>query len=113
MKRLTALLLVSTLAVGLLTGCGNNSAKNGNDLAGEETVVEEMEAGALNPEAQDGEGNVGKGEGEAFTVGFDAEFPPYGFMNDNGEYVGFDLSLFGMVLQLMDVKSLTHGVFHM
>ena len=93
MKRLTALLLVSTLAVGLLTGCGNNSAKNGNDLAGEETVVEEMEAGALNPEAQDGAGNVGKGEGETFTVGFDAEFPPYGFMNDNGEYVGFDLSL--------------------
>ena len=26
-------------------------------------------------------------------VGFDAEFPPYGFMNENGEYVGFDLSL--------------------
>lgn len=28
-----------------------------------------------------------------FTVGFDAEFPPYGFMDDNGEYVGFDLDL--------------------
>ena len=28
-----------------------------------------------------------------FTVGFDAEFPPYGYMDDNGEYVGFDLSL--------------------
>ena len=23
-----------------------------------------------------------------FTVGFDAEFPPYGYMDDNGEYVG-------------------------
>ena len=29
----------------------------------------------------------------AFTVGFDAEFPPYGYQNDEGEYVGFDLSL--------------------
>ena len=28
-----------------------------------------------------------------FTVGFDAEFPPYGYKDDNGEYVGFDLSL--------------------
>lgn len=30
---------------------------------------------------------------ETFTVGFDAEFPPYGYMDDNGEYVGFDLDL--------------------
>ena len=28
-----------------------------------------------------------------FTVGFDAEFPPYGYQNEAGEYVGFDLSL--------------------
>jgi len=27
------------------------------------------------------------------TVGFDAEFPPYGYKDDNGEYVGFDLDL--------------------
>lgn len=26
-------------------------------------------------------------------VGFDAEFPPYGYKDDNGEYVGFDLDL--------------------
>lgn len=26
-------------------------------------------------------------------VGFDAEFPPYGYKDDNGEYVGFDLEL--------------------
>ena len=30
---------------------------------------------------------------ETFTVGFDAEFPPYGYQDENGEYVGFDLSL--------------------
>ena len=30
---------------------------------------------------------------KTFTVGFDAEFPPYGYMDENGEYVGFDLSL--------------------
>lgn len=28
-----------------------------------------------------------------FIVGFDAAFPPYGYQDDNGEYVGFDLDL--------------------
>ena len=28
-----------------------------------------------------------------FTVGFDAEFPPYGYINEKNEYVGFDLDL--------------------
>ncbi len=37
--------------------------------------------------------NSGGLKGNTFTVGFDAEFPPYGYMDDNGEYVGFDLSL--------------------
>lgn len=30
---------------------------------------------------------------ETFTVGFDAEFAPYGFKDENGDYVGFDLDL--------------------
>ncbi|MBR6716972.1 MAG: ABC transporter permease subunit [Oscillospiraceae bacterium] len=32
-------------------------------------------------------------DGRTFTVGFDAEFPPYGYQDESGEYVGFDLSL--------------------
>ena len=32
-------------------------------------------------------------EKKTFTVGFDANFPPYGYRDDNGEYVGFDLDL--------------------
>ncbi len=35
----------------------------------------------------------GQEQEKTFTVGFDAEFPPYGYMDDNGEYVGFDLDL--------------------
>ena len=30
---------------------------------------------------------------DEFVVGFDASFPPYGYKDDNGEYVGFDLDL--------------------
>lgn len=32
-------------------------------------------------------------DNKTFIVGFDAEFPPYGYKDDNGEYVGFDLDL--------------------
>ena len=34
------------------------------------------------------------------VVGFDAEYPPYGYMDDNGEYVGFDLDLAEAVCQI-------------
>ncbi len=32
-------------------------------------------------------------DNKTFTVGFDAEFPPYGYKDESGEYVGFDLDL--------------------
>ncbi len=35
----------------------------------------------------------GSSEEKTFTVGFDAEFPPYGYMDEKGEYIGFDLDL--------------------
>jgi len=35
----------------------------------------------------------GQNGGKTFTVGFDAEFPPYGYRDESGEYVGFDLDL--------------------
>lgn len=30
---------------------------------------------------------------QKFVVGFDASFPPYGYLSDDGEYIGFDLDL--------------------
>lgn len=39
-------------------------------------------------------GGCGSKSGDkTFTVGFDAEYPPYGYMDDKGEYTGFDLEL--------------------
>lgn len=37
---------------------------------------------------------------KTFTVGFDAEYPPYGYMDDNGDYTGFDLELAEEVCKL-------------
>lgn len=43
----------------------------------------------------------GKNAGnDTFTVGFDAEYPPYGYMDENGEYTGFDLELAEAVCDL-------------
>ena len=38
-------------------------------------------------------GDSKSGEKQKFIVGFDAAFPPYGYQDENGEYVGFDLDL--------------------
>ena len=38
-------------------------------------------------------GNATANDESTFIVGFDAEFPPYGFKDDSGNYTGFDLDL--------------------
>ena len=38
-------------------------------------------------------GNATTNDENTFIVGFDAEFPPYGYKDDSGNYVGFDLDL--------------------
>lgn len=94
MKRLVALLGVMAMTAGVLAACGNG---NGTASANAEAASEGTEADAEGASADGGEAAVdagtAKGEGDTFTVGFDAEFPPYGYMDENGEYVGFDLDL--------------------
>ena len=66
MKKAIAIAAAALMLLTLLAGCGNNAATPDN---GEQTQT------------------------KTFTVGFDAEFPPYGYQDENGEYVGFDLDL--------------------
>lgn len=54
-------------------------------------VIGASSAGFLDFLGGDG-GSVDNDE-NTLVVGFDAEFPPYGYKDDNGEYVGFDLDL--------------------
>lgn len=42
----------------------------------------------------------GEKKKETLTVGFDAEYPPYGYMDENGDYTGFDLELAQAVCDL-------------
>lgn len=43
-----------------------------------------------------------KDDDKTFTVGFDAEYPPYGYMDENGDYTGFDLELAEEVCKIND-----------
>ena len=64
LKRLILCILVMSLVGGIFTACGKKETKK-------ESLADKKK----------------------FIVGFDAEFPPYGYKDENGEYVGFDLSL--------------------
>lgn len=87
MKKTLALLLCGVMSMALLTGCGNDGAETANTDGTNETAegAEASDDGAAEAESSE--------ERTTFTVGFDAEYPPYGYMDDNGEYTGFDLEL--------------------
>lgn len=43
-------------------------------------------------------------ESKTFTVGFDQDFPPMGFVGDDGEFTGFDLELAAEVAKRLDME---------
>lgn len=79
-KRVTLLLALMSASAMLAAGCGGSGStgaeETGGDTSKEETASFEE-----------------KQEGDTFTVGFDQNFPPMGFVGDDGEYTGFDLDL--------------------
>lgn len=98
-KKMLAAVMTAALFAVMMTGCGSSAAQT--DAAAEESAVEagesvaedaETEAVSEETSAEEAAGDGVEGR-TTFTVGFDAEFPPYGYKDDNGEYVGFDLDL--------------------
>lgn len=79
MKKLVALLLAAVMTMSLLTACGNNASE---ETAKTDIAAEQGEEGASQALA-DG----------VLTVGTNAEFPPFEYVDDNGEADGFDIAL--------------------
>lgn len=69
-KRIVSAFVASVMALSLMA-CGSAKESTENTDAAAETT------------ADDG----------VFTVGFDQDFPPMGFVGDDGEFTGFDLEL--------------------
>lgn len=97
-KRTFCLAMAAVMAFGL-TGCGGAQTKGGAATTAESTA----DTTAADTTAADKAADTSAAESETsaeaqaagghFIVGFDQEFPPMGFMGDNGEYTGFDLEL--------------------
>ena len=86
MKKKLAVVLIAALTVSTMAvGCGSSKDSSSTDT--KETKTESTKDSASNG-------------GNTFTVGFDAEYPPYGYMDDDGEYTGFDLELAQAVCDL-------------
>ena len=91
MKRKLAVAMAAALVLTTaLAGCGNKAEDSKSE--GTKTEDTKTEESAKDDEKTDGV-SAEKSEGDSFTVGFDASFPPYGYKDDDGEYVGFDLDL--------------------
>ncbi len=104
MKKFGSVLLVGVMMISL-AGCGSQSA--GTTTAAETTAATTAETTAASEEgsAEDAKTDSKEAEEKAgdaadtqatdgtFIVGFDQDFPPMGFVGDDGEYTGFDLEL--------------------
>ncbi len=89
MKKFFALLISAAMIVSVAAGC-DKKAEDTTSTKDNTASVASVEVTSQETAATKDEPTLGK---KTFTVGFDAEFPPYGYQDDNGEYVGFDLSL--------------------
>ncbi len=79
------------LMTAVLAGCGGSGASGESTAAAGSSEAAETEAAGQTAEEESG-GQELDGK-TTFTVGFDAELPPMGFIDDDGNYVGFDLDL--------------------
>lgn len=99
-KKILSGLMAGAMMITLFAGCGSkaNDGAAAADEAKETTeATETTEAADTSEEAAD---ETAKGDRTTFTVGFDAEYPPYGYMGEDGEYTGFDLELAQAVCDL-------------
>jgi polar amino acid transport system substrate-binding protein len=79
MKKILTLVLALIICIAPLAACGGEPQVTGD---------------ADTTTAAQPEDTTPTTEPSTFTVGFDASFPPYGYLDDTtGEYVGFDLDL--------------------
>lgn len=101
-KKVLSLLLATSMVLSMFAGCGAKEEETQTDASQETETADETEEAAEDEaeEAEEVSDVTDSSSIKTFTVGFDAEYPPYGYMDDNGEYTGFDLELAQAVCDL-------------
>lgn len=85
-KKLTALIvagLAVCMAAFVLVGCGSSNSSTSSTTSTETTASDDDSA------------NITE-----LVVGFDSEYPPYGYVDTDGSYTGFDLELAQRVCEI-------------
>ena len=94
MKKFMAMLMATALCVATLSACGNNAADNaGTSAASTESTATESTETETTTEGTEATDATEATDGQVFTVGTNAEFPPFEYVGDDGEPDGFDVAL--------------------
>ena len=109
--------MVMAAALGLMamvSGCSGQSGQAAGNTAAEtaettgkaaDTTAAEADADtSADTKAPEAEASEAGAAGGTFTVGFDQEFPPMGFVGDDGEYTGFDLEVAKAVAERLGLE---------
>ncbi len=112
MKKFFALLLAAVMTMSLLTACGSSeTAQTTEDAETADAAVQEETTDAAETETADAaeteEAEQAVSEALAdgvLTVGTNAEFPPFEYVDDNGEPDGFDIALIKAIGEKLGVE---------
>ena len=90
MKKRVLCAAIASMMVLSMAACSSGSTA----ATTAETKASEAETTTVAASSEKAEDATAAGtEGGTLIVGFDQDFPPMGFLGDNGEYTGFDLEL--------------------
>ena len=110
MKKLLSAMMAMTITAALLAGCGSSSSAPATTAAAaaettqaaetkaeetkaEETTAAETTAAETTAAETEAAAEDAYGEGYTFKHGFDLDYPPYSFINDEGQTGGFDVEM--------------------
>ncbi len=103
------LAMLVTASMVLLTACGTASDTGSTTTAGSTANGQTSDSSAA--ASADSAAQTSAASQETFVLGFDQNFPPMGFIGDDGEYTGFDIDLakaavvhMGMKLELRPIS---------
>lgn len=103
------LAMLVTASMVLLTACGTASDTGSTTTVGSTANGQTSDSSAA--ASADSAAQTSAASQETFVLGFDQNFPPMGFIGDDGEYTGFDIDLakaavvhMGMKLELRPIS---------
>ena len=101
-KRIVGIAMAAVVVAVSLAGCGAGPAET-KTAAG--TIAAETDASAAERDTATAASEAASaGGGGTLIVGFDADFPPMGFMDSDGAYTGFDLELAQEAAKRLDLE---------